>query len=383
MTKKIACPNCDADLTGLSNFCPNCGAALQIVTKGSTHITAGRFFILVVASLGLFIFGWLTQSMLSGKKPEKMFTASALSGESKPHNMQAVENNVDYNDADLEKARKLAKEQPLDIDIQKNFSKALLQKVKTFEAPPQALIFETIEALRNILNLDGNDPDALIAMADISFDQQAFGKAIEFYEKYLQIEKNDLNARARYASSLTFVGKQKEALEELASIIKKDPKNFHAKAYTAITYAQMGNIAEAKKFGNEALGLAPSPEAKERFTQFLKQLDVPKESAVRDNTKDAVTNNTKEESTDSPIVEYIKNNQIAGPKYRSHELNANNELIINFENFPMEAMPPFAKEKFFASLKEASKSDKNKPAKIIFRDVGTTPPKDLDVLPLP
>lgn len=372
--KTIICPRCETELQTLSNFCPNCGGSLHIVAKSAPTITPVRFFILVLASLGLFLFGWITQSTLSGKKPDKMFTASASTNEStKPENVAEV----DYNDPEIEKVRQHAKEKPLDVDLQKQFSKLLIQKIRNYETPPQGLVFETIDTLRNILNLNPEDPDALIAMADISFDQQAFAKAIEFYKKYLEVEKTDLNARSRYASSLTFVGKHEEALAELDSVLKIDPKNFHAHAYTAIAYAQMGKVSEAKKFGQQALDVAPSPEAKKRFSQFLAQLDTQGEiphssSPARDNTKSEAA------LKDGPIVEYVKNNQIAGPKYESYELTESNELVLNFKNFPMQAMPPFAKEKFFSSLKEATKSESSKPSKIIFRDAQTG--QDLDIL---
>ncbi len=381
---KLICPKCDSELNELPKFCPNCGSNLQFTAKERFNMTPLRFISLVLASLGLFFFGWTMQSKLSGKKPDKIFAASASSkSAASGHNTSQAhgtppEEEENYNDPELDKIRELAKEKPLDVDIQKQLSGLLIQKIRSFETPPQSLVFETIDNLRNVLNLSPEDPEALIAMADISFDQQAFEKAIDFYQRYIKVNKDDLNARSRYASSLTFIGKHKEALAELESVLKIAPDNFHARAYSAIAYAQMGNLDEAKKFGQSALEVAPSPEAKERFSQFLKQLDMQSSSAKRDNTKPE-EEKVADSSEVNPVVAYIKSNQIAGPKYRSFEYGEKGELILNFEDFPMQMMPPFAKDKFFNSIKNALKDEVKKPSRIIFKDI-SKPNEILDEL---
>jgi hypothetical protein len=42
----------------------------------------------------------------------------------------------------------------------------------------------------------------------------------------------------------------------------------------------------------------------------------------------------------------------------SYETGKNGTLLLLFRNFPMQAMPPFAKEKFFSGLKKAAADTK-------------------------
>jgi hypothetical protein len=53
------------------------------------------------------------------------------------------------------------------------------------------------------------------------------------------------------------------------------------------------------------------------------------------------------------FIAQVKNNPIAGPKFVGHE-EIKDELRLTFKDFPMSQMPPFAKEKFFGSLKKAA-----------------------------
>ena len=59
--------------------------------------------------------------------------------------------------------------------------------------------------LAGILVAEGRiDPQALVTMADISFNQQVFVKAVDFYRRYLDTTPDDHDARARLGSALTF-----------------------------------------------------------------------------------------------------------------------------------------------------------------------------------
>jgi hypothetical protein len=53
------------------------------------------------------------------------------------------------------------------------------------------------------------------------------------------------------------------------------------------------------------------------------------------------------------FVAQLKNNPVAGPKFVGHE-EVKDELRLTFKDFPMSQMPPFAKEKFYGSLKKAA-----------------------------
>lgn len=325
---------------------------------------------MAVFAAALYLFSWNAQSALAGKKPEKKFDVNAHK-QQQPHAKENLAKQGEITDPELVALGKAAKEKPLDLALQKQYAGRLIEKIKTSEQLPPALIFETIDSLGTILKIDPNDRDALIAMADISFDQQAFSKASEFYKQYLELEKNDHNARARYASSLTFMGQFEEALSELNKVLKAEPENFHARAYMAITYAQMGKHPEAREMGQKALALAPSDEAKERFRQFLDSLD--REAAGSEAPK---RGNLSHFDT---IVETVKNNPVAGPKFVDHYISTSGDLVLLVRDFPMDKMPPFVKDKFLNGIKAVAETvQRERPFKVILREETTN--RDLEVL---
>jgi tetratricopeptide (TPR) repeat protein len=186
-------------------------------------------------------------------------------------------------------------------------------------------------------------------MADVSFDQKAFTKALDFYERYLSVEPTDLGARSRYASTLTFLGRYDDSVRELGKVLTDDPQNFPAMAYLAITYAQKGEIIKAKAIGSDALKMAPSEDARARFSSFVASLD---QAAVGDASQPVTAQQDKSLGLGG-FVKAVQSNPVAGPKFRGYEQAGPSTLRLKFKDFPMGQMPPFAKQKFFTGLKES------------------------------
>jgi tetratricopeptide (TPR) repeat protein len=277
----------------------------------------------------VFGFAWSAQKKLAGEKPTGHFQSMA-----EPPSASLS--------PELKKLVEAARSRPDDLAGWKILTGALVRELQSAERPSTEIIFESMDALTNVLRLNPKDPDALIAFADLSFNQQVFDKAIGLYERYLTEQPEDLSARSRYASSLAFVQRYPDAVKELRAVLTKDPANFHAAAYLAITYAQMGEKSEALATGERALTLAPSDEARARFSDFLKTVksDPPSEPAALRKAEPAV-------------VQFLKNNPIAGPKFDRFE-ERGGELKVFFRDFPMEQMPPFAKDKFLGGVKGAA-----------------------------
>jgi tetratricopeptide (TPR) repeat protein len=241
----------------------------------------------------------------------------------------------------------------------KMFAGMLGDKLRATPGVSSPLVFEAIDVLSRILQREPNEPGALVMMADISFDQKAFNVALDFYQRYLKIEGGDLGARARYASTLTFVGRYDDSILELNSVLKSDPKNFPAKAYLAITHAQKGDTERAKQVASEALALAPSEEARARFSAFAASLDstTPKRGNIAEGGDKAATSLAKGEASVGGVglerfVALVKANPVAGSKLAGYQLKDNSGVMeLSFRAFPMAAMPEFAKQKFFNGLK--------------------------------
>jgi tetratricopeptide (TPR) repeat protein len=251
-------------------------------------------------------------------------------------------------DPQLAAMRTKVQQSPDDMTALKVFAGMLGDSLRSNPSAPPELVFEAIDVFGKILQKEPNDPAALVMMADVSFDQRAFTKALDFYERYLKIDSEDLGARSRYASTLTFLGRYDDSIRELDSVLKKDPKNFPAMAYLAITYAQKGDVSTAKKIGGSALQMAPSEDARARFSSFVASLD----GAAA--TSDGSAVNAKPASTGlSGLEQSLRANPVAGPKFVKADLGAAGTLTLVYRDFPMSQMPPFAKEKFLSGVKAA------------------------------
>lgn len=338
------CANCGGSLPKAANFCPSCGKKLNLIKLGFKSYA-------IVSSVGLVIFAiaWASQQYLAGTKPTQAFKQGAK---------------IDNNPL-IENLRAAAKSSPDSKEAWVALAQELISELQDTQTPPTQLIFETMEALREVLRLDAKDSFALVAMADISFEAQVFDKAADFYKQYLAINPNNGMIRARYANALSFAGKTKEARLELDRAMKDDPNNFQTLAYAAVAYAQLGEVKKALEISEMSQNLAPTSEAKARLSQFVEELKQrnakPEISTARDNR---YTN----------LVDHIKSNPVAGPKFKSAEPQSNQILVLNFENFPMDQMPPFVRDKFVNSIKSEAIQIADLKT-LIFRDSATN--KDL------
>lgn len=279
------------------------------------------------------------QNNLSGQKPEV------------PYDTYIRDQNRTANfDSRLTELSKLAEASPNDAKIWKEFANELAQKVYSPEAQSnQGLVIELIDALRHILDLEPNDPETLLSMANINYNFQVFDKAAEYFGAYLKVSKDDATARATYGSALSFLGQFDEAEKELVYAISQEPKLFLARANLAISFALAGDKTKAQKAQQEALPFAQDNSTKEKFAGFIDEILNPKPST----TKVVEAGPLPKKPADPALAGLdsdIRANPVAGPKYVYSRLDGDT-LILNFANFPMAAMPPFAKDKFISSVK--------------------------------
>jgi tetratricopeptide (TPR) repeat protein len=210
----------------------------------------------------------------------------------------------------------------------------------------KALTLELVDILGRILEIERTDQEALLALADVSYQERVYDKAAEYYERYLKIQPVDTNVRARYASSLTVTGKADQAIRELDKILEKDSDNFAALAYLTVAYAQVGDKKRALDIGARAMELAQEGEARHELKKFIDKIDNREiESLTEPSSVENATPDIKK------FEKLLRSNSVAGAKVKSVELEAQFIIKISMNDFPMQAMPEFAKNKFISSLK--------------------------------
>ena len=333
-----ACRKCGTSVTESMRFCSQCGTKLAGMNR-SFLLTMG------VAAGALFAGVYGLQRYL--QPPQQLALASQ-------HSEAAAQ--ADVHDPQVDALRLEVEKDPQNMEKLKMFAGILGDKLRNNPQAPPALVFEAIDVLGKILVVSPNAQD--------------------FYERYLKLEPDNLGARARYASTLTFLGQYDKSVTELNTVLKADPKNFPAMAYLSITYAQSGDLSKAKEVGSTALNLAPSDEAKARFSAFMNTLEggagAQSSSPARGNVPVKSVETIGAQSGVVGFISTIRANPIAGPKFVRYDDKRKGILRLFFRDFPMGQMPPFAKEKFFGSLRQAAKASKiDGVTSIIFIDDAT------------
>jgi len=354
-----SCPKCQLSLPeGAINFCPQCGNKLNKNVAFSIKLLA---FALVIGGALAWI-GWSFQGNLVGTAPTAKYNPTVHS------------ESFQYEDPDIQRIRAAIQTNPDDLSLWISLTRALLERVKSGVISRDQGLSDAIDALGHILSVDPEQTEALILMADLSFDQQAFTKAKEFYERYLEIEDKDDDIWARYASTLNFLGQSEQAAKILTEITQRDPDHFQALAFLAITHAQMGDQARALELAERALPNAPSEEAKKRFQGFIQSLQ--SENSTQQASSTLVESTEKAENSPTfessyKIMEYISQHSIAGPKLAHFETEGD-ILKVYLKEFPMEQMPEFAKQKFLAPIKEVLVDSPLKAVDLIDQESGKT-----------
>lgn len=345
------CPNhsCGTSLPYDANYCPQCGKNLKVNSR--------KFISSLCIALLIGVAGFISSSYFIGQKPvQKEQLNSEMPQEIDPL---------------IEGLKSQAQTAPQDINRWRAVSEAIKAKLLSSPNQSQSLIFDLIDSYRGILAINPKDEASLLGMAEISYEQQAFDKASEFYALYMSLRPDDLKTKANYASALSFAGKSDEAISQLRSILKIKPKDFQATAFLSIAYARKGDMKKATEVGNEALSYAPDDEAKKRLSSFISSLSKPQSSGKESKDSPVQAQNGGASVVESPsgqLLQLLMNHPIVGPKIKSHEFQ-NETLILIVENFPMSAMPENAKKAFQTKLIDASRGINNLLLKrIVFKD---------------
>jgi len=265
---------------------------------------------------------WYLSENLVGRKPSSTFKAKTST------NFQ------------LEELRQAVKEDPKDLKVRRELILNLRKELTKSKDPRHFQeIIDTYQGIVDSFPAQEVTPE-IEQLGDLYFARKDFKGAIELYKSVLLIKPDSQGVKGRLASAYTFLGQFELALNELDSLIKENPKSFQAHAYKAIAYAQMGKIEEAKLVGVEALSLAPSKEAKERLSSFLNKLDQSAKPGEGDD-----------------IDFFLKTHEVTATKF-DHSSIEGEVLKLYFHDFPVSAMPPFVREKFYQRLKNTVKDRK-------------------------
>lgn len=368
-TNPSFCTACGAPVPKTPNakFCAMCGTSIATGrgnNGGASQVLSAKHWAIIFGlALAIFVPTVFFTDWKTGKVPPPM--GGSIGGEAGSTSEEPFNLPIKY-----KAVQDAALKAPNDLKLQNEYAAVLVGLIREQEEPPQGLILEAVEQLSKILAINPLEPDALLSLADISFNQQIFSKAAGLYERFLALRPNDEEVRTRYGSSLMFQGEFDKSIEQQKMVLKKNPKSFQATAYLAIAIGQKGDVAAARTTAKRALELAPNDEAKKRLQAFIDSLDKkpaglkPDEAQPRQETGAVAPVDAGATSLEAAL----RNNPVAGRKFGSLTISGDT-ATVKMVDFPMQGMPPFAKDKFYSSLADAAKSSGVKT--IIFVDSAT------------
>lgn len=216
-----------------------------------------------------------------------------------------------------------------------------IQKDAFGNSDPNVLM-QAVDEYKKVLQLKPDYPDALLGLAGLCMDAGINDQASKYYESYLKVRPDDLDTKTDYALSLVEGNKLDLAEKILLENISKEKslKNILA---LSLVYKAKNNIPQALDLANQALALATTTEDKENVNEFIVSIN-------KINKPD-----TTNLSPAKLIESYFREHQIIGPKVSQIVWKGLNQVNIVLNNFPIENMPSFAKDKLISNILEKFK----------------------------
>jgi tetratricopeptide (TPR) repeat protein len=279
---------------------------------------------------------------------------AARRGTVDPHAEHEHEHDHEHDSPELTSLREKAAREPGSVEANLNLGFALMRTAHT--SRDGSIVMEAAQSFKKVLAIAPDNAKALLGMASLCLQNGIFDKALEYYPRYLRVKPDDLNAKADLALVHFEIG-QFEAGEKVASeILAKDPKFFPGNMVMAIGYKMKPDLKLAKQYALKAREDAPNDRAIKDIDSLIQSLSSPAPTTASNPLKPqpklaAAPGSSQDISPASRIEQFFKDHQIIGPALVSTSWVSSNTVDIRLKDFPVEKMPPFAKQAFIGKTK--------------------------------
>ncbi len=230
-----------------------------------------------------------------------------------------------------------------------------------------------------MLKLDPENLDALRGVGDIDYDQQHYDQAAAAYEHYLKHRPKDPEVITDLGTMYLYTNNADQAVVQYKKAIAIKPDMFQPYYNLGVAYGEQNDKGDSAIAFTKAIALAPDDDrrnqAKQAFTKYTgmpaEQADkvaatLPGPKVAKQEDADDSDSDTDSDSAPKPhatafhssFEEMIRNIPFAGPKVSAVTWPENQKATVMMDNFPMDQMPPFAKDKFLGDLKAGIDSAK-------------------------
>jgi Flp pilus assembly protein TadD len=224
-----------------------------------------------------------------------------------------------------------------------------------------------LKAFQHILEIEPDDPDAIRGIANVQYDLGNYQSALPHFERYLRLRPDDAGAQTDLATVRLHLGEVDRAIGEYRKIIAANPPFVQAHYNLGVALHQTGNDAEALAVFRKAREVATDASVRERIDRVIAQLQpASPEAAAAETTPGAPaapadggrerapgTVPASGSAFQQSVERFFRTHEIVGPKVVRVEWPGPLKARVVVSDFPMSAMPPFARTKFTSRITEA------------------------------
>lgn len=374
------CGYCGAPVVSGANFCVECGRELRPRRAGwirNLHFT-GAF---VGVFLGILIVGLVIVRLIvtvPAGPPATRLASSAPGPQPEP---QAGAENLPPGHPSIQlpaEARsfidqvdKEARARPSDLAAWNKLGDVSL-RAALLDASYYA---KAEEAYGHALKLDPDSPDALRGIGNLNYDHKNYDQAIAAYEHYLKRRPDDPEVCTDLGTMYLYTGNPDQAAVQYKRAIKVKPDFFEGYYNLGIAYGEQNDARNARQAFSKALSLAPDDASRSKVKEMLAKLNgeqTPLAGGAAGGADQAqaeapTTGTAASSGADSgsaagnfqgAIEQMVRNLPIAGSKVSWVKWPDKLKATVMMDNFPIDQMPPFAKQQFLNDLKNKIKTVK-------------------------
>lgn len=255
----------------------------------------------------------------------------------------------------IDKVEKDAESKPNDVAAWNRYG-AVAMRAAMFDA---SYYSKAEAAYAHVLKLQPDNLDALRGIGDIDYDHQKYDQAVAAYEHFLKLKPDDPEVRTDLGTMYLYTGNADQAIVQYRKVTTEKPDFFQAYYNMGIAYAQQNKQSDAAASLNTALKLAPDDNTKSQVRELLAKLSgAPSAMAPGGAGAASASSTSPPGSFHGAIEQMVRGLPIAGPKVGAVQWASDTKARVMFDNFPMDQMPPFAKDKFMSDLKAGIDSAK-------------------------
>lgn len=351
------CSQCGAKLLPDARFCAECGHAAQAASRSAARgWRVDRFAPLVVVAVVL-IAGAVT--VILGKQAEAPPNAppprtAAGSGPGPaaavPDGHPPVEVPDDVRKV-IKRMEDLAKEKPDDMEAWRQLG-FVQYRAGQVDA---TFLTAALATYTHIIEREPENLDALRALGNIAYDQNDPQRATEFYQRYLKVKPDDLSIQTDLGTMQLSTQQVDAALKTYQAVLAADPKFFQAQFNLAIAYRAAGDNDKALAALERAREIAADDATRQRVDMLLARLkgEPPPAAAAPVEAGGGGTLRADVESV-------FRAHPIVGPKLDRIDWPDDTHVRIILRQFPMDGMPPVAREKFTERIRTGLRTSKEK-----------------------